>query len=99
LAFDECPPSLAERPYLEASLARTTRWLQRCAGAWSRGASSLFGIVQGGLHEDSAAATPRRSAVDLPGYALGGYSVGESPEAMHQSVAFSAPLLPPASRY
>jgi len=95
MAFDECPPSLAERAYLEASLARTTRWLQRCARAWSRGASSLFGIVQGGLHEDLR----RRHAeevcsVDLPGYALGGYSVGESPEAMHQSVAFSAPLLP-----
>jgi len=95
MAFDECPPSLAERAYLEASLARTTRWLQRCARAWSRGPSSLFGIVQGGLHEDLR----RRHAeevcsVDLPGYALGGYSVGESPEAMHQSVAFSAPLLP-----
>jgi len=95
MAFDECPPSLAERSYLEASLARTTRWLQRCARAWSRGASSLFGIVQGGLHEDLRRRHAEEvCAVDLPGYALGGYSVGESPEAMHQSVAFSAPLLP-----
>ncbi|HYV48171.1 MAG TPA: tRNA guanosine(34) transglycosylase Tgt [Myxococcaceae bacterium] len=95
MAFDECPPSLAERAYLEASLDRTTRWLQRCARAWSRGASSLFGIVQGGLHEDLRRRHAEEvCAVDLPGYALGGYSVGESPEAMHQSVAFSAPLLP-----
>lgn len=95
MAFDECPPALAERSYLEASLSRTTRWLKRCAAAWSRQRSSLFGIVQGGLHEDLR----RRHAeeicqVDLPGYALGGYSVGEKPEAMHAGVAFSAPLLP-----
>jgi len=96
MAFDECPPSLAERSYLEASLARTTRWLHRCEKAWSRGASSLFGIIQGGLHQDLRRRHAEEvCAVDLPGYALGGYSVGESPEAMHQSVAFSAPLLPP----
>ncbi len=95
MAFDECPPATSERAYLEASLARTTRWLYRCAKAWTRSGSSLFGIVQGGLYEDLR----RRHAeevcsIDLPGYALGGYSVGESPEAMHASVAFSAPLLP-----
>jgi len=94
MALDECPPSLSERPALEGSVARTTRWLQRCAKAWTR-RSSLFGIVQGGL--DSG--LRRRHvedvcAVDLPGYALGGYSVGEKREAMYESVAFSAPLLP-----
>lgn len=95
MALDECPPSLSERAYLEASLARTTRWLQRCAAAWSRGGSSLFGIVQGGLHADLRRRHAEEvCAVDLPGYALGGYSVGESPEAMHESVALSAPLLP-----
>ncbi len=95
MAFDECPPSRAERAYLEESLARTTRWLHRCAGAWSRGRSALFGIVQGGLdlelrrrHVDEVC------AVELPGYALGGYSVGERPEEMHASVAEVAPLLP-----
>jgi queuine tRNA-ribosyltransferase len=95
MAFDECPPALAERKYLEASLARTTRWLHRCVGAWSRERSSLFGIVQGGMHEDLRKRHAEEvCAVDLPGYALGGYSVGEAPEAMHAGVAYSAPLLP-----
>jgi queuine tRNA-ribosyltransferase len=95
MAFDECPSSLADRAYFEASLARTTRWLQRCVKAWSRERSSLFGIVQGGLD------LPLRKrhaeeicAIELPGYALGGFSVGETPEAMHEGVAGSAPLLP-----
>ncbi len=95
MAFDECPPSKEDRSYLEKSLARTTRWLQRCVKAWSRERSSLFGIVQGGLHNDLRQRHAEEiCAVDLPGYALGGYSVGETPAAMHEGVAFSAPLLP-----
>jgi queuine tRNA-ribosyltransferase len=95
MAFDECPASTMERPYFEESLARTTRWLHRCAKAWTRGRTSLFGIVQGGMHEDLRKRHAEEvCAVDLPGYALGGYSVGEAPEAMHAGVAFSAPLLP-----
>ncbi len=95
MAFDECPPSRSERRYLEESLARTTRWLHRCAAAWSRGASSLFGIVQGGLDlELRRRHVAEVCAVDLPGDALGGYSVGERPEEMHASVAEVAPLLP-----
>jgi queuine tRNA-ribosyltransferase len=95
MAFDECPPALSERPYLEASLARTTRWLQRCVTAWSRQRSSLFGIVQGGLFEDLRKRHAEEiCATDLPGYALGGYAVGEAPEQMHAGVAFTAPLLP-----
>ncbi|MBS1150202.1 MAG: Queuine tRNA-ribosyltransferase [Myxococcaceae bacterium] len=95
MAFDECPAATMERPYFEESLARTTRWLHRCARAWSRGRTSLFGIVQGGMHEDLRRRHAEEvCAVDLPGYALGGYSVGEAPEAMHAGVAFSAPLLP-----
>jgi queuine tRNA-ribosyltransferase len=95
MAFDECPPSTEDRAYMEKSLARTTRWLQRCVKAWSRERSSLFGIVQGGLNKDLRKAHAEDvCAVDLPGYALGGFSVGETPEAMHEGVAFSAPLLP-----
>jgi queuine tRNA-ribosyltransferase len=95
MALDECPPSKSERAYLEESLARTTRWLQRCARAWSRGPGALFGIAQGGLDP----VLRRRHleevcAIDLPGYALGGYSVGERPEEMHASVAEVAPLMP-----
>jgi queuine tRNA-ribosyltransferase len=95
MAFDECPPADAPRSYLEESLARTTRWLHRCEKAWTRDGSALFGIVQGGLD----LALRRRHieevcAVELPGYALGGYSVGEAPEAMHASLAEVAPHLP-----
>jgi len=95
MAFDECPPALSDRAYFEASLARTTRWLRRCVKAWSRERSSLFGIVQGGLDPELRRRHAEEvCAEDLPGYALGGYSVGEEPEAMHEGVALSAPLLP-----
>lgn len=96
MAFDECPPSLSERSYHEQSMARTTRWAKRCKDAWRPDSgSSLFGIVQGGLDE----ALRRRHSeeicsLDLPGYALGGFAVGEPPEQMHDGVRFSAPLLP-----
>jgi queuine tRNA-ribosyltransferase len=106
MAFDECPPSLADRAYHEASLARTQRWLLRCRDTWRRfeGAKagegtapcSLFGIAQGGLFPDlRARAIAEAAALDLPGYALGGYAVGEAPEAMWEGVARDAPLLPP----
>ncbi len=98
MAFDECPPAGCDRAYLEASMARTTRWAARCKAAWEpSGSSQLFGIVQGGLdlglrrrHAEEL------GALDLPGYALGGYSVGEEIAAMWASVAESAPLLPEA---
>jgi len=103
MAFDECPPSLADRAYHETSLARTQRWLVRCRDAWRRmedaGGSgcSLFGIAQGGLFADlRARAIADAAALDLPGYALGGYAVGEAPEAMWEGVARDAPLLPAA---
>jgi queuine tRNA-ribosyltransferase len=95
MAFDECAPSRVERAYLEESLARTTRWLRRCAEVWTRERSALFGIVQGGLDlELRRRHVAEVCAMELPGYALGGYSVGERPEEMHASVAEVAPLLP-----
>jgi queuine tRNA-ribosyltransferase len=108
MAFDECPPSLADRAYHEVSLARTQRWLVRCRDAWRRmeeeasaagagGGSgcALFGIAQGGLFPDlRARAIEEAAALDLPGYALGGYAVGETPARMWEGVARDAPLLP-----
>jgi queuine tRNA-ribosyltransferase len=115
MAFDECPPSTAERSYHLASLARTQRWLVRCRAAWldaeARKAErrpgdeaaprgplhpcALFGIAQGGLFADlRRAAIEQAAALDLPGYALGGYAVGEPPEEMWAGVARDAPLLP-----
>lgn len=96
MAFDECPSSVAERSYIEASLDRTTRWERRCKAAWRPDSeTSLFGIVQGGLHEDLRRRHSEEiCALDLPGYALGGFAVGEEPAQMHEAFAFSTPMLP-----
>jgi queuine tRNA-ribosyltransferase len=96
MAFDECPDAKADRAYLEASLARTTRWEQRCKEAWNpESGTSLFGIVQGATYEDLRRRhADEICALDLPGYALGGFAVGESPAQTHAGFAFSAPLLP-----
>ncbi len=101
MAFDECPPSRAERRYHEESLARTQRWLVRSRDAW-RAADppygerpALFGIAQGGLFPDlRRRAIEQAAAMDLPGYALGGYAVGEEPAEMWEGVARHAPELP-----
>jgi queuine tRNA-ribosyltransferase len=99
MAFDECPPSQSPRAYHEESLGRTTRWARRCKETWLRedpgGKHALFGIVQGGLHEDLRVRHAQEIAeLDFPGNALGGFSVGESPQAMWEGVARAAPLLP-----
>ncbi len=101
MAFDECPPSRAERGYHEASLARTQRWLVRSRDAWLGTEPpfgerpALFGIAQGGLHADlRRRAIEEAAALDLPGYALGGYAVGEEPQEMWDGVSRHAPELP-----
>ena len=97
MAFDECPPALADRAYHEKSLQRTTRWETRCKTEWQRLGSpgNLFGIVQGGLFKDLRARHVEEiAALDLPGTALGGFSVGEKPQAMWEGVEHAAPLLP-----
>jgi queuine tRNA-ribosyltransferase len=96
MAFDECPPSKEDRAYHEASLARTTRWARRCKDEWLKDPKGhLFGIVQGGLHQDLRERHAQEiAALDLPGTALGGFSVGEKPEAMWEGVQHAAPLLP-----
>ena len=96
MAFDECPAADVDRAYLEDSLARTARWALRCRDAWDRSrGTALFGIVQGGLYPDlRRRAAEEICALDLPGYALGGFSVGEEKSRMVEGVASSAPLLP-----
>jgi queuine tRNA-ribosyltransferase len=102
MAFDECPPYPCEREYARQSMERTHRWAARCREHWrARQAegvgesSALFGIVQGSvypeLRAESAAAI---SALDFPGNAIGGVSVGEPTEAMREVTARTAPLLP-----
>ena len=95
MAFDECSPFPCERAEVETAVARTTRWAERSVRAHARGDQALFGIVQGGVHGDLR----RRSAealvaLDFPGYAIGGVSVGETPAEMARVVAGTAPLLP-----
>lgn len=95
MAFDECPPHPAAPEYLQGSLERTLRWLERCLRVKTRDDQALFGIVQGGTD----AALRQRSLdgtlpFDLPGYAIGGLAVGESKDEMARAVAHTAPLLP-----
>jgi len=104
MAFDECPPSLASREYVEKSVARTTRWLERCKVEMERLNSLpdtinkeqlLFGINQGGIYEDIRIEHARTiSQMDLDGYAVGGLAVGESHEDMYRILDATVPYLP-----
>jgi queuine tRNA-ribosyltransferase len=95
MAFDECIPYPATRKYVENSIDRTHRWLDRCIDTWENPNQALFGIIQGSEYEDL-----RKRCVEevcsrnLPGYAIGGVSVGEGPELMEEQIAFTAPLMP-----
>jgi queuine tRNA-ribosyltransferase len=100
LAFDECTPFHADRDYTARSTARTHRWLDRCLEWHQRQGperQAVFGIVQGGTHEDlrreSAAAI---AAAGVDGIAIGG-TLGRDKEEMHGVLAMTAPLLPEAA--
>ena len=96
MAFDECPPYPAERSEVVAATERTYRWLKRCIEAHQRPEDqALFGIVQGGVYLDLRQEAAKSLAeLDLPGYAIGGVSVGEPVELIHGIVEVTAPLLP-----
>jgi queuine tRNA-ribosyltransferase len=95
MAFDECPPPGVGRDAVEKSTDRTYDWLKRCIQAHGRSDQALFGIVQGGEYLDLRAEAVRMLAdLDLPGYAIGGVSVGEAPEVIDQVVQATTPLLP-----
>jgi len=95
MAFDECLPYPATREQTIESMELTTRWLKRSKEAMTRKQSLLFGIVQGGLELDLRLKSLEQiTSIDLPGYALGGLSVGEPIELMHQLVKQVAPQLP-----
>jgi len=104
MAFDECPPHPATREYMQDSVDRTTRWLNRCVTEMDRLNSlpdtlnknqMLFGINQGGTFEDIRIEHAKViSELDLPGYALGGLAVGESHEEMYRILEQTVPYLP-----
>ena len=104
MAFDECPPHPATRKYMQDSVDRTTRWLNRCKKEMNRlnglertinQEQMLFGINQGGTFEDIRVEHAKRiSEMDLDGYALGGLAVGESHEEMYRILEETIPYLP-----
>ncbi len=104
MAFDECPPSKAERSYIESSVARTTRWLERSIAEMDRlnqkedtlnREQMLFGINQGGILEDVRVDHARRIRdLDMAGYAIGGLAVGETHEEMYRILDVTVPELP-----
>ncbi|MEA2719987.1 MAG: queuine tRNA-ribosyltransferase [Candidatus Eremiobacteraeota bacterium] len=96
MALDQCVKLPSSRADLEAAVARTTAWARRCADARRYSdRTMLFGIVQGGLEEDlRARSAAELVALDLPGYAIGGLSVGETREEMDRVARFTAALLP-----
>ena len=94
MCFDECAPP-TDRDYNIRALARTHAWAERCQAAQSRSDQALFGIVQGGIFPDLRAMSARfLSALDFPGYAIGGLSVGETKAEMHAMLEVVEPLLP-----
>lgn len=104
MAFDECPPHPATRDYMEASVARTTRWLVRCRDEMERlnamedtinREQMLFGINQGGTFEDIRIEHAEQiGELKLDGYAIGGLAVGESHEEMYRILDEVIPHLP-----
>ncbi|TGY91485.1 tRNA guanosine(34) transglycosylase Tgt [Petralouisia muris] len=104
MAFDECPSSVAERSYVEASVARTARWLKRCKAELGRlnqmedtinKHQMLFGINQGAIFDDIRIEHAKQiSQLDLDGYAIGGLAVGESHEEMYHILDVTVPHLP-----
>jgi queuine tRNA-ribosyltransferase len=97
MAFDECPPGDAPREAVAEATARTTRWAQRSRDAHRREDQWLFGIVQGGVHLDLREESARALvALDLPGYAVGGLSVGEARPDRERVLDHVEALLPAA---
>ncbi|MBY0315150.1 MAG: tRNA guanosine(34) transglycosylase Tgt [Bdellovibrionales bacterium] len=95
MAFDECPPWPATEEQLNKAMDITLRWLHRSKAAMTRKESLLFGIAQGGLNEELRIKSIEQiTSVDLPGYALGGFSVGEPIDQMHVLVKKVAPYMP-----
>ncbi|OOB79893.1 MAG: tRNA guanosine(34) transglycosylase Tgt [Epulopiscium sp. Nuni2H_MBin001] len=104
MAFDECPPALADKGYIEASVERTTRWLKRCMVKMDElndmedtinRKQLLFGINQGGIIPEIRIEHAKViSELDLPGYAVGGLAVGESHADMYNVLEAVVPHLP-----
>ena len=97
MVLDECTPYPSDHAYNERALARTHAWAARCQAAQTRPDQALFAIVQGSTFADLRRESARTlTALDFPGYAIGGLSVGEPKELMHAMLEETVPLLPTA---
>ena len=96
MSFDECCPYPSTYEYTKNSMERTTRWAKRCIEAHARPEDqALFGIIQGGFYKDLREKSAKDLAeLDLPGYAIGGISVGEPKEEFIDILKYTAPLMP-----
>ena len=96
MAFDECCAWPSEHKYAKQSLERTTRWLERCIKAHKNPDNqALFGIIQGSCYADLRKQSAKEiTSFDLPGYAIGGLSVGEPAELMYEMLEETVPLMP-----
>lgn len=95
MVFDDCPPYPAEREQVLGAVERTTRWARECRDQPRAEGQLVFGIVQGGCHEDLREQSAREiTAIDFDGYAIGGLSVGEPEPEMLRMAELTAPMLP-----
>lgn len=95
MAFDECTPYPATYEYAKNSLERTSRWLERCKNAHKREDQALFGIIQGSTYKELREQSAKEiTAIDLPGYGIGGLSVGEPNEKMYEMLDYTTVLMP-----
>ena len=96
MAFDECTPYPADYHYAKRSLERTTRWLERCISSHdTQKTQALFGIIQGSTYGELRRQSAREiTSFDLPGYAIGGLSVGEPGHLMYDMLEETVPLMP-----
>ena len=95
MVLDECPPGDGDPAAMRSAVRRSLHWAERCRTHHSRTDQAQFAIVQGGTDIALRAACARELvAMDFPGYALGGFSVGESPESMHAALPECAAMLP-----
>jgi queuine tRNA-ribosyltransferase len=95
MAFDECIPYPCDKNYATQSTHKTLRWAKQCREAQTRKDQALFAIVQGSIFEDLRSMCAKELvAMDFPGYAIGGVSVGEGLELLKKVVSMTVPFLP-----
>ena len=95
MAFDQCPPYPSNENEMEIACRRTHNWLERCVVHHAKSDQALFGIIQGGCFQHFRKESAKVVAsFDLPGIAIGGVSVGEPKNQIHEIVRYLAPFLP-----